>query len=528
MSNRREGGCWHPNGCLGQPFIPVYRPSRAPYFASTPLTWRGPPPRFHESLWGVLQKLSHLNALDLQDQRELLGVQGGRGGSLEQLRWSIALESDPLRAWSLQTMEPIVTAPGEASKLEVLRFCEDCLEHGFHSVIFQMPELARCPAHDTKLQDHCSKCGATVDYCVWRSGESPGSFECRCGRLLWRHRNSVAQWYRPPRHIARLDAFVHRLLALQRLSKAVWFRIDRPAIGVSCSSGIAERLGAISPTELLKLPRVYRRFFCEEAFTACVGQDELELSAGVETCPIAATDLFSELIHQVECDVTKALSSHRPCIAEITWLTERDGPVLSVNRCALANALVLWRAHWSVTALRWEMCRLLEWQTLMTVSALQERRLISSGSYDSAMARGSPASARPWVTLRGVLGRQVLITSFVNITTFVSKVIGHSKLSSGHTTHRSASPDRNPLDAELPPIWAVIESGQRHILRIRHGGTERLRILNEGSCRASCAPNSGLALQGSSDQQLPKPRSLRGALDLGLSFAQLGIGRRCY
>jgi hypothetical protein len=27
------------------------------------LTWRGPPPRFHESVWGVWQKVSYLNAL---------------------------------------------------------------------------------------------------------------------------------------------------------------------------------------------------------------------------------------------------------------------------------------------------------------------------------------------------------------------------------------------------------------------------------------------------------------------------------
>src|SRR5205807_10379817 len=77
-------------------------------------------------------------------------MQGRSGGHLERLHSSIALESDPLRSWSLQTMEPIVAACGEPSKLEALRFCEDCLEHGFHSVIFRSEE------HTSELQSPCN------------------------------------------------------------------------------------------------------------------------------------------------------------------------------------------------------------------------------------------------------------------------------------------------------------------------------------------------------------------------------------
>jgi len=49
-----------------------------------------------------------------------------------------ALEADPLQSWSLYTMEPITVPSGEPSRLDALRFCEACLETGFHSVIFQM------------------------------------------------------------------------------------------------------------------------------------------------------------------------------------------------------------------------------------------------------------------------------------------------------------------------------------------------------------------------------------------------------
>src|SRR6202035_2923550 len=76
--------------------------------ALTPLTWRGPPPRFHESLWGVLQKLSYLNALDLRDRQELLAMHPGTTGYLERLHSSIGLDTDPVQSWSLNSIEPIV------------------------------------------------------------------------------------------------------------------------------------------------------------------------------------------------------------------------------------------------------------------------------------------------------------------------------------------------------------------------------------------------------------------------------------
>lgn len=507
----------------GRAVVPVHHGAGA---ALTPLTWRGPPPRFHESLWGVLQKLSHLNAFERRDQQELLALQSGTTASLGRLHTSIALQADPVHSWSLYTMEPIVAPCGEHSRLETLRFCEACLESGFHSVIFQMPELGRCPAHDLELQDRCTACGAAIDYRLWRADTPVGAFECRCGKLLWQHRDRVQEWYRTPARLDRLDAFVRRLLNLERSSTTVWFRVDKPTIGVSHTAGVAERLGAISPTELLKLPRVYRRFFCEDVLIACVGRDELELSAGIETPRIVATDWFSGLLQRVERDATKTLSAHRRCIEAITWLTDRDGPVLSLDRCAVANALVLWRAHWCTIVPRLELSRLLEWHTFITVSALHERQLISCASYDSAV-RGSSTTfnclsgARPWLTLQEVLGRQVLIASLVNITSFVRNVIDHHDIARAHMMNRSVCPDRDLLQAQMPPTWAVIESGQRQSLQIRHEGSERLRLLNQVSCRGSCAPN-----QESSDQQLLKPGSLLGALDRGLSFAQLGIGRR--
>jgi hypothetical protein len=322
------------------------------------------------------------------------------------------------------------------------------------------------------------------------------------------------------------------LLNLERSSTAVWFRVDRPTIGVSRTSSIAERLGAISPTELLKLPRVYRRFFREEALTAGAECDEFELSPEIETRRVFAPDWSTELVQRVQRDVIDVLSKHQRCIEEVTGTVERDGPVLSVDLCPLANALVLWRTHWLSRAPQRELCRLLEWHTFAALSALRERQIICRGPSDSAAAGdavatcGSVFGGRSWLTLWQVLGRQVLIESMMTITNFVRKVIDGCELSYERLTHQLACPDRDTLRTEMPPVWAVVESRRPHILELQHGGCERLRVLSQEPCRSNGDRGCSVNFQRSLDQHHPQRGSVLAALDHGLSFPQLGVGCR--
>lgn len=41
-----------------------------------------------------------------------------------------------------------------------LRFCESCLRDGYHSMLFQIEGLARCPLHDVALLSQCPHCGS--------------------------------------------------------------------------------------------------------------------------------------------------------------------------------------------------------------------------------------------------------------------------------------------------------------------------------------------------------------------------------
>jgi hypothetical protein len=266
---------------------------------------------------------------------------------------------------------------------------------------------------------------------------------------------------------------------------------------------------------------------------AGIERDDFELFVpGVETCRSAAADWPWQLFQRVERDVVDALSAHKGCIEEVTGTVERDGPVLSVELCPLANALVLWRTHWLARAPQRELCRLLEWHTFMILSALRERQIVYRASSDSSAAGdavatcGSVFGERSWLTLWEVLGRQVLIDSMMSITNFVRKVIDSAELSYERLTHRLACLDRDPLRTEMPPMWAIIESRRPHILEIRHAGSERLHVLSQVCRKENCERNCGVNLHGSWDQHLLKPGSLLAAMDRGLSFSQLGVGCR--
>ena len=45
-----------------------------------------------------------------------------------------------------------------------LRFCTDCMEMAYHSVMHQRVDASRCPHHGVMLEDTCRGCGTTAPY----------------------------------------------------------------------------------------------------------------------------------------------------------------------------------------------------------------------------------------------------------------------------------------------------------------------------------------------------------------------------
>lgn len=131
--------------------------------------WIGP----FESLWSLLRKFAFLNAASFKELRELLG----RGKAWTSSQWKFAGRSD-LRAFGgidcsflsrilkldEQTLREGTVLPflreGESEILasQFLRFCPLCMQANFHSSIYQIWLVRKCPIHNEQLTLRCGHC----------------------------------------------------------------------------------------------------------------------------------------------------------------------------------------------------------------------------------------------------------------------------------------------------------------------------------------------------------------------------------
>ena len=71
---------------------------------------------------------------------------------------AIALPPATLEAWSVETWQPFAGIDLWSNLPWRLRACASCLLAGYHSNLFQMPWIERCPWHQERLIEHCRKC----------------------------------------------------------------------------------------------------------------------------------------------------------------------------------------------------------------------------------------------------------------------------------------------------------------------------------------------------------------------------------
>jgi hypothetical protein len=147
--------------------------------------WRGPAPRFHESVWCVLQKISYLNALALTDLRRLFSARSAQSSpspresrwmgwcDLSRVRASIPRDCGDWPFWAVGASARANSPWEPANTAHALRYCVSCLQEGFHSAVFDMPALARCPDHDEPLQDCCPRCHHSILYGPLASFDRP-------------------------------------------------------------------------------------------------------------------------------------------------------------------------------------------------------------------------------------------------------------------------------------------------------------------------------------------------------------------
>jgi len=62
----------------------------------------------------------------------------------------------------------------------VLRFCPQCMARKYHTPLFQLDWIVKCPFHGVKLETHCQKCNASMPYeLTAKLFRKP--FHCTCG-----------------------------------------------------------------------------------------------------------------------------------------------------------------------------------------------------------------------------------------------------------------------------------------------------------------------------------------------------------
>jgi hypothetical protein len=130
------------------------------------------------------------------------------------------------RCWLLDRWSPLPLAEHWAARRAPQRICRECATFGYHTAIFQLPWIARCPWHDEALTHTCPHCNEPLP----RGGAGGIPFSCPCGaRLLVRGRatSRVAEF---PRE--QCEAF------LQRYRQ--WCRQERRQCRILMQPGIVD------------------------------------------------------------------------------------------------------------------------------------------------------------------------------------------------------------------------------------------------------------------------------------------------
>ncbi len=130
-----------------------------------------------ESMYALLSKFALLNCLPAREIANLFvsSTCGRKSLLVQQLNLDLRAPDAfdlPKIARLCRTAEASVRAGFVRGKYannlvetcSDLRYCPECLERGFHSALFQLAFIPRCPIHHTALRQQCEHCGGIIPY----------------------------------------------------------------------------------------------------------------------------------------------------------------------------------------------------------------------------------------------------------------------------------------------------------------------------------------------------------------------------
>ena len=149
-------------------------------------------PRFArpgDSWWSIVHKFAAFNGLRGPATRDLLRLDMdsikcvGDNDDLAARSPHLQLESSTGSSRASARFVPlmILNEFGARHALhEELRFCEDCLSVGFHSPVYQVRYVQRCPIHNADLRSRCPQCGRKISMSCSNNALAH-AYACQCG-----------------------------------------------------------------------------------------------------------------------------------------------------------------------------------------------------------------------------------------------------------------------------------------------------------------------------------------------------------
>lgn len=141
------------------------------------------------SAFGLVLQLSRLNLLVPQDAFSAFGIRMRYSedwsfrlalseGAQSAIRARVRVAEVVSSAWGIAPWQPFAGPTFTNSAPWQLRVCLPCLQYGYHSNLFQMPWLTRCPWHGSRLLINCDHCGRPLGSGIKR--DMP-MLLCECG-----------------------------------------------------------------------------------------------------------------------------------------------------------------------------------------------------------------------------------------------------------------------------------------------------------------------------------------------------------
>lgn len=149
-------------------------------------------PRFArpgDSWWSIVHKFAAFNGLRGPVTRELLGLEcnstkcASDDSDITDRSPHLLLEPSEARVRASATFVPqmILDEFGKEQLFHPdLRFCEACLAVGFHSPVYQIRYVQRCPIHDVALRSRCPSCHRKVPMSCSNQALAH-AYACQCG-----------------------------------------------------------------------------------------------------------------------------------------------------------------------------------------------------------------------------------------------------------------------------------------------------------------------------------------------------------